>query len=304
MEPGDGEMETRLIEYAIAVADELSFTRAAQRVYAAQSTVSAGVRALERELGTALFERDQRGVRITAAGEAVLPALRALADAEARARTAADPRGELRGALRIGVFSSVSYLAIPRVIGAFHREHPLVDLRLRASSSGSAELVDAVRRGRLDLSLYGLPAATAGPGLAVHRLATTPYAVILPADHELASRAGLALKDLANERFVDAPAGFGNRDVLDAALGARGVVRDVAIEATETSSIPVFVANGLGIALLPELLIPPSEDIAVVPLNERITWEFNVVTRTSTGEATAALLEQLLAAYGPDTAAP
>ncbi|MEV1019918.1 LysR family transcriptional regulator [Streptomyces sp. NPDC050264] len=289
-------METRLIEYAIAVADELSFTRAAQRVYAAQSTVSAGVRALERELGTALFERDQRGVRITAAGQAVLPALRALADAEARARTAADPRGELRGELRIGVFSSVSYLAIPRVIGAFHREHPLVDLQLRASPSGSAELADAVRRGRLDLSLYGLPAASA-PGLAVHRLATTPYAVVLATDHELASREGLSLKDLAGERFVDAPAGFGNRDVLDAALSARGVVRHVRAEVTETSSIPVFVANGLGIALLPELLIPPSEGIAVVPLNEHITWEFNVVTRTSTGEATAALLEQLLAAY-------
>ncbi|MBG7699752.1 LysR family transcriptional regulator [Streptomyces sp. MC1] len=289
-------METRLVEYAIAVADELSFTRAAQRVYAAQSTVSAGVRALERELGTALFERDQRGVRITAAGEAVLPALRALADAEARARTAADPRGELRGELRIGVFSSVSYLAIPRVIGAFHREHPLVDLRLRASSSGSAELADAVRRGRLDLSLYGLPAATA-PDLAVHRLATTPYAVIVAADHHLASRAEVSLRDLADERFVDAPVGFGNRDVLDAALSARGVVRDVRAEVTETNSIPVFVANGLGIALLPELLIPPSEGVTVVPLKERITWEFNVVTRTSTGEATAALLEQLLAAY-------
>lgn len=289
-------METRLVEYAIAVADELSFTRAAQRVYAAQSTVSAGVRALERELGTALFERDQRGVRITAAGEAVLPALRTLADAEARARTAADPRGELRGELRIGVFSSVSYLAIPRVIGAFHREHPLVDLRLRASSSGSAELADAVRRGRLDLSLYGLPAATA-PDLAVHRLATTPYAVIVAADHPLASRAGLALGDLADERFVDAPVGFGNRDVLDAALSARGIVRDVRAEVTETSSIPVFVANGLGIALLPELLIPPSEGTVVVPLKERITWEFNVVTRASHGGATAALLEQLLAAY-------
>ncbi|MFH9089980.1 LysR family transcriptional regulator [Streptomyces sp. NPDC017673] len=289
-------METRLVEYAIAVADELSFTRAAQRVYAAQSTVSAGVRALERELGTTLFERDQRGVRITAAGEAVLPALRTLADAEARARTAADPRGELRGELRIGVFSSVSYLAIPRVIGAFHREHPLVDLRLRASSSGSAELADAVRRGRLDLSLYGLPAATA-PDLAVHRLATTPYAVLVAADHHLASRPALALRDLAEERFVDAPVGFGNRDVLDAALSARGVVRDIRAEVTETHSIPVFVAGGLGIALLPELLIPPSEGIAVLPLNERITWDFNVVTRTSTGAATAALLEQLLAAY-------
>ncbi|MEV5172541.1 LysR substrate-binding domain-containing protein [Streptomyces flaveolus] len=167
---------------------------------------------------------------------------------------------------------------------------------MRASSSGSAELADAVRRGRLDLSLYGLPAATA-PDLAVHRLATTPYAVIVAADHHLASRAGVALRDLADERFVDAPVGFGNRDVLDAALSARGVVRDVRAEVTETNSIPVFVAGGLGIALLPELLIPPSEGIAVVPLKERITWEFNVVTRTSTGEATAALLERLLAAY-------
>ncbi|WP_037569058.1 LysR family transcriptional regulator [Phaeacidiphilus oryzae] len=290
-------METRLVEYAIAVADELSFTRAAQRVYAGQSTVSAGVRALERELGTALFERNQRGVRITPAGEAVLPALRALVDAEARARTAADPRGELRGQLRIGVFSSVSYLAIPRVIGAFHREHPLVDLRLRASASGSAELAEAVRRGRLDLSMYGLPAATAGPGLAVHRLATSRYVVVLPAGHELASRPELALTDLAGERFVDAPVGFGNRDVLDAALGARGFLRDVRAEATETSAIPVFVANGLGIALLPDLLLPTSEGIEVVPLKERITWEVNVVTRPSTGEATAALLRQLLAAY-------
>ncbi|WP_138445391.1 LysR family transcriptional regulator [Sinomonas susongensis] len=289
-------MDTRQVEYAIAVADELSFTRAAQRVYAGQSTVSAGVRALEKELGTALFERDQRGVRITPAGEAVLPALRELAEAEARARTAADPRGELRGELRIGVFASVSYLAIPRVIGAFHREHPLVELRLRAAPGGSGELAEAVRRGRLDLSLFGLPAAAA-PGLAVHRLATTPYQVILPTNHELAQRRELRLKDLTNERFVDAPTGFGNRDVLDSELATRGYVRDVRTEVAETSAIPVFVATGLGIALLPALLIPPNDAIVAVPLAEHIDWEFNVVTRSSPGAAASALLEQLLAAY-------
>ncbi|PSL01793.1 DNA-binding transcriptional LysR family regulator [Haloactinopolyspora alba] len=289
-------MDTRLIEYVIAVADELSFTRAARRVYTGQSTVSAGVRALERQLGATLFERDQRGVRITPAGEAVLPALRELVAAEARARTAADPRGELRGELRIGVFSSVSYLAIPHVIGDFHRDHPLVELRLRAASGGSGELADAVRRGRLDLSLFGLPAASA-PGLAVHRLATTPYRVLLPTGHELEQRTELRLEDLAGERFVDAPVGFGNRDVLDAALNARGIVREIRAEVTETSAIPVFVATGLGIALLPELLIPPNDGITTVRLAERIDWEFNVVTRSSPGEAATALLERLLAAY-------
>ncbi|SIR87837.1 LysR family transcriptional regulator [Williamsia sterculiae] len=289
-------MYTRQVEYAIAVADELNFTRAAQRVYAGQSTVSAGVRALEKELGTALFERDQRSVRITPAGEAVLPALRELADAEARAKTAADPGGELRGELRIGVFSSVSYLVIPQVIGAFHRAHPRVDLRLRAAPGGSGELADAVRRGRLDLSLFGLP-AVAAPGLAVHRLATTPYRVLLPVGHALARRNEVRLADLAGERFVDSPVGFGNRDVLDSALHARGIVRDIRAEVTETGAIPPFVAVGLGIALLPRLLIPPSEGIVSVELVERIDWEFNVISRDGPGEAVAALLDEFLAAY-------
>lgn len=289
-------METRLIEYAIAVADELSFTRAARRVHTGQSTVSAGVRALERQLGAVLFDRDQRGVRITAAGQAVLPALRAVVAAEAHARTAADPRGELRGELRMGVFSSVSHLAIPRVLGAFHREHPLVELRLQPAAGGSGELADAVRRGRLDLSLFGLP-ASAAPGLTVHHLSTTPYAVVLPTDHELAQRTSLRLGDLESERFVDSPVGFGNRDVLDQALHARGIVRDVRAEVTETNAIPAFVATGLGIALLPELLIPPRAGITTVPLHERIEWDFNVIVGASSGEAASALLDQLLAAY-------
>lgn len=289
-------MDTRLIEYVITVADELSFTRAARRLYTGQSTVSAGVRALEKELGTTLFDRDQRGVRVTTAGDAVLPALRELLEAEARARTAADPGGELRGELRVGIFSSVSHLAIPRVIGAFHREHPRIELRLHAAPGGSGELADAVRRGRLDLSLFGLPEAAA-PGLAVHRLAVSRYVAILPADHALAQREALRWEELNGERFVDTPVGFGNRDLLDNALNARGIARDVQTEVSETNAVPVFVASGLGIALLPELLIPPSEGVAIVPLDDHIDWEFNVVTRMSPSPAASAMVEQLLAAY-------
>lgn len=290
-------MDTRQIEYAIAVAEELSFTRAARRVHAGQSTVSAGIRALERDLGTMLFERDQSGVRITAAGESVLAALRDLVEAEARARTAADPNGEVRGELRIGVFSSISYLAIPEIIGAFHRQHPLVELHLRSAPTGSIELAEAVRRGRLDLSLFGLPAASA-PGLTTHRLATTPYAALLPTEHPLARRRQIRLEDIAGERFVDAPPGFGNRDVLEAALSTLGIARDVRAEVTETGAIPVLVAAGLGIALLPELLIPSNPGVMTVPLAERIEWEFNVVTRAAPSQAVTALLQQLLAAYG------
>jgi len=289
-------VDTRQVEYAIAVADELSFTRAAQRVYAGQSTVSAGVRALEKELGAALFERDQRGVRITPAGEAILPVLRELADAEARARAAADPRGELRGLLRMGMFTSISSMAVPRVIGAFHRANPLVELRLRGTSGGSGELLESVRRGRVDLSLFGLP-ASAAPGLAVHRLATTPYRVILSEDHPLAQRTEIEVAEIAAEHFVDTPVGFGNRDVLDSALAARGIVRDIRAEVTETSAIPVFVATGLGIAVLPELIFTPVDGVVSVALAEQIDWDLSIISPRSPSAPAAALIEEFLAAY-------
>ncbi len=289
-------MDTRQAEYALAVADELSFTRAAWRVHAVQSTVSAGVRALETELGVTLFERDQRGVRLTSAGEAVLPVLREFVGAGDRARTAADSHGALRGQLRVGVFSSVSYLAVPRAVGAFREAHPHVELRLRSAPSGSGELAHAVREGRLDVSLFGLPAPSA-PGLSVHRLVTSPYCALLPVTHRLAGRDQVRLDDLAGEPFVDSPAGFGNRDVLDADLRARGFVRDVAVEVTETAAIPAFVASGLGVGLLPEVLVPPGMEVEVLPLVERIAWDFNVVTRRMPPPAASALLEHLFAAY-------
>ena len=99
-----------------------------------------------------------------------------------------------------------------------------------------------MRRGRVDLSLFGLPASAAS-GLAVHRLATTPYRVVLSEDHPLAQRTEIEVAEIAAEHFVDTPVGFGNRDVLDSALAARGIVRDIRAEVTETSAIPVFVAT-------------------------------------------------------------
>lgn len=289
-------MDTRQAEYALAVADELSFTRAAWRVHAVQSTVSAGVRALETELGVTLFERDRRGVRVTTAGEAVLPVLREFVGLGDRARTAADSHGVLRGQLRVGVFSSVSHLAVPRAIGAFRTAHPHVELRLRSAPSGSGELAHAVRQGQLDVSLFGLP-APAATGLSVHRLVTSPYVALLPPGHRLADRTRIRLQDLEDEAFVDSPGGFGNRDVLDAALRSRGFVRDVAVEVTETAAIPAFVVNGLGVGLLPEVLVPSGMDVETVPLAERVEWDFNVVTRRMPSPAASALLEHLFAAY-------
>lgn len=289
----DHEMDTRQVEYAVAVADELSFRRAAERVFAVQSTVSAGVRALERELGLEIFERDQRGVRLTSGGESVMPLLRDFLDAGGRVRTAADPQRALRGVLRIGIFANLGYLDLADTIGAFHQDHPLVDLRLSPSPRGSVGLAEEVRRGRLDIALFGLP-SSAAQGLRSHRLAVSQYAAVLPSEHPLANADSIGIAELSNERFVDTPEGFGNRDVLDAALIRRGITRDTSTEVAEIGSIPAFVAAGLGVAVVPEFFVRAVTGTVVVPLTEQIDWEFSAITRPRPAAAAAALLERLM----------
>ncbi|GAA4785833.1 LysR family transcriptional regulator [Microbacterium gilvum] len=285
-------MDMRHLAYAVAVADERSFTRAARRVFAVQSSVSAGVAALERELGAVLFDRDARGVRLTMAGEAVLPELRAALDAVDRARIAADPEGGLRGRVRVGVFSNLGWLDLPALVGAFHERHPLVEVEVRPSPTGSTGLAEDVLRGRLDIALFGLP-ATSVSGLIVRRLTTSPFAAVLPEGHPLADRPAVALAELAAERFVDTPAGFGNRSTLDAAFATRGLARVVSVEVADIGSLPDYVAAGLGIAVLPEISFAPRTGTAVLPLSDGVVWELNAVTRQQPSPATVAFADLL-----------
>lgn len=281
-------MDGRQLEYFLAVADELNFTRAAERVFAVQSTVSAGIRSLERELGTTLFERGPRGVALTPTGEGLIPAARAALDALERVAQVADSSAGLRGRLRVGVFTNLSTIDLPGILGEFHRRHPGVDLQLGPSPTGSTGLADDVRTGRLDAALYGLPDAPTG--LRVHRLATSRFVAILPEAHLLAARSEVRLRDLVGERFVDAREGFGNRATLDAALVARNLSRRVTTEVSDLGEIPRFVAAGLGVGALPELAVNPAAGAVVRALVEHIDWELRLITRPEPTPAAEALV--------------
>ncbi|MFD0504165.1 LysR family transcriptional regulator [Streptomyces chiangmaiensis] len=151
-------MELRQLEYFVAVAEELSFTRAAERLHVVQSAVSAAIRSLERELGPTLFERSSQRVTLTAAGAALLPAARNTLDSARAAREAAQlSEGRLQGTLRIGTFSSLVRPDLPELLGRFHRLHPAVTLRLAVSPRGSAGLVERLLAGNLDLAFVALP---------------------------------------------------------------------------------------------------------------------------------------------------
>jgi len=287
-------MEVRQLEIFAAVADEASFTRAARRLFAAQSTVSSAVRALETELGTSLFERSTRSVALTPVGEAVLAEAREVLEAADRMHAAASPDpAELRGRVRVGLFNNLDMLDLPAIFGRFHRDYPRVNLQLAVSPSGSAGLLDDVRRGRLDVAFIGLSAREL-EGLHAIDLGETEFQVLLPADHRLARRADVALEELADEPFVDAPLGFGNRIVLDRAYATTGRTRNIVAIVPDLTAIPPYVAAGLGVAILPDITEFP-DGIAVRPLRPRLPWSLSAVSLPAAvrSPAVVALLELL-----------
>lgn len=272
-------MDTRHLEYFVAVADELSFTRAAERLQAVQSTVSSGVAVLEREVGTALFIRSTRHVALTRAGADLLPRARTALEAVEQMRHAgARATGRVRGSLRVGMLTNLESLGLPAIFGAFHRAHPGVELSMRTSPRGSTGLVDDVRRSRVDVAFCGL-ALDELTGLHAQVLRRQPFVAILPEQHALAARGRVAMLDLLDDDFVDMPTGFGNRKVLDDWFRAAGLRRRVTLEVPDLSTVPAYVAAGLGVAVVPEQTAADAHGVVVVPLVESLVWELSVIAR-------------------------
>ena len=271
-------LELRHFEYFVAVAEERSFTRAAARLHVVQSGVSAVIKSMERELGARLLERTSKRVELTDAGEALLPRARAALDAVREARDAVDDvRGGLRGAVRIGTLTSVEFIDVPALLGAFHRVHPHVLLQLQVSPRGSAGLLDALADGTLDLAIVSVPGRPPA-GIRVRPAGTRRLELVLPEGHRLAAAAEVRIGDLAGERFVDFPAGYGNRIVTDKAFADAGVQRHVTIEVTNIASGASYVREGLGVAILPPCVVPDDSRGLVVKhlVDADLDWPLGV----------------------------
>ena len=245
-------MELRHLQFFIAVAEELSFTRASRRLHVVQSAVSSAIQGLERELGAPLFDRDRHRVALTDAGQALLPEARAtLAAAQAARDAVAQAQAGLRGTLTVGTMVSIGTVDVAGLLGRFHTTHPGVAVHLRHAPAGSAGLAALVIAGELDLALVALP-GQAPAGLRLQPLTEEPLILIAARDHPLAGRRGVSLDQLTGEDFVDFPPGWGNRTVADRAFAAAGLDRRVPFEVTEFPSAASLVRNGLGIAFIPQ----------------------------------------------------
>lgn len=268
-------MELRHLEVFVAVAQERSFSQAADRLHVVQSAVSASVRKLETELGVELLHRTSRRVELTDAGAEVLPAALATLAAAQTTRDAADQvRGGLRGTVRLGIMQVQrgKGFRVARLLAAFRAEHPGV--RVVPQLRGSAIQAADVRDGRLDLAIVGLPDGRLD-GLRVDPLTREPLVLAVSAGHRLARRSSVSLAELDGERFAEVPPGWA-RAVTDRAFADAGLTRHVEFELGDMGSIIDFVRHDLAVALVPRSyggFVDPDDatggDVVLVPLRGR-----------------------------------
>jgi DNA-binding transcriptional LysR family regulator len=264
-------VELRQLTTFVAVAEEGSFTRAADRLHVVQSAVSAGVRKLEKELGAMLFDRSTHAVRLTDSGRALLPEARATLAAAQAAKDAVDEaRGGLRGTVVLGTMQAQGMRAIDlaAVLAVFRTEHPGVEVKIR-HSGGSSEMAREVRDGRLDLAFVALP-GDSPPGLELIPLAREPIMLAVAAGHRFADSADIELPAIRDETVVDLPAGWGIRMAVDRAFAAAGVTRTIAYEVNDTATMIEFIRKGIAIGMLPRSLVETTGEVTCVPIHGHV----------------------------------
>ncbi|WP_432943346.1 LysR family transcriptional regulator [Kribbella sp. CA-253562] len=243
-------MELRHLRHFVALAEERSFTRAAEREHIVQSGLSTSIRALEKEVGALLFVRGTRPVRLTAEGTALLPAARHTLDAAAAARQAVqDAHGVLSGRLKIGALQTSGHrLPFSSWLAEFALAHPGVDISVQQLPA--MQMVDLVADGRLDCALVS-PATDRIPGVELTRLHAEPIVLTVPLTHPLAHRDSVTLADLDGERFVEPPAQWAIRTTVDTAFREAGLTRRIVCEVNEWTMVLDLVAAGVGLTLTP-----------------------------------------------------
>ena len=271
-------MELRQLEHFVAVAEERHFTRAAERVAIVQSGLSASIRALEVELGTALFVRSTRRVALTAAGHALLPeARRALGAARAGRDAVSAVEGLRRGELSVGITQVFPpSVDLPGIIADFQRAYPGIELRLW--QAGPSAQMAALREGRLDFSILPL-IDPPGADLTTTSLHRDRLVFACSPDHRLASRRQIHLRDVGNTQFIDLPDDWTLRHLVDRAFAAAGVQRRMGVEVNDINTCLELASRGVGVTIVPESAQGRGPGVAFRPLARHIIWELAVVRR-------------------------
>ncbi len=282
-------MELRHLEYFLACCDQGTFTAAARSLNVVQSAVSTGVARLERELGERLFDRTPTVLVLTDAGRAVVGPARAALRARADVFDAvAAMRGEISGEVAVGALVNIVSVDLAESLAELHRRHPGITIAMRQNPRGTSGNIVGIRAGTLDLAFLGAYPEHA-PGITVYRLAAEPLVLVCSPDHHLAHAGSFATADLAEERVIDYPPGWGTRAVVDEEIPVRRTVIEVADQFFGMD----LAVKGFGVTLVPLGVARERSGVPIVPCSDKqLVWEISIAhssTRTPSRAARAVL---------------
>ena len=226
-----------------------SFTRAARELNYAQSSVSKMVADLESEWGMTLLERSKSGVRLTSAGEQILPFLRKVLSDHRELEGQIDRMNGIEaGVIRIGTFASVAIHWLPNVFAALQKDHPGIEYEMLLGDYD--EVAQWIREGRVDCGFLRLPTL---PQFDAIPLKQDEYKLVLPCGHPLAEREAVAVEDLNGLPFLLLEHG-GRTEVSDL-LECSRVQPDIRFTTWEDFAIMAMVEKGMGVSILPDMIL-------------------------------------------------
>ncbi|MFC4587382.1 LysR family transcriptional regulator [Sphaerisporangium corydalis] len=257
-------MQLQQLASFVAVAETSHFTQAAERMRVAQPSLSKQIKALETELGAPLFSRARGNVTLTPAGEALLPlARRMLADADTARREVAELAGLRRGRVRLGATPSLCAGLLADALARFHGDYPGIDLLVE--EGGSRDLVRDLARGQLDLALIILPLQSSDPSLVTEEILNESLVVASPASAR-GRKAYIRIDELRGRPLVMFRRGYDLREATLSACRQAGFEPRFAVEGGEMDAVLRFVEAGLGVAVVPSMVLDGRPGLAGTPL--------------------------------------
>lgn len=274
----------------VEVANTGHFTKAAATLHLAQPSLSRQISTLEKELGAELFHRAHGHISLTAAGETLLPtARRMLADAEAVRRDMDELAGLRKGRIRLGATPTLCVSLVAEALSVFHQEHPGIELEIM--EKGSRELVEALATGQLDLALITrtLDLDRQLPRLQMQGILGEDLVVIASAESTLLPADRITLAEVAELPQVLFHHGYDLREATSAAFAAARLRPTAVVEGAEMDAVLRFVERGLGVAIVPAMVLVDRPRLSSVPLvDPRLSRTVSLATRADVRPTRAA----------------
>ena len=245
-------MEVRQLQIFRVLAEELNFTRTAERVHTVQSNVTAQIKALEDELGVPLFDRLGRRVTLTDAGRSFLPFAGQALAAMDQGQRAVQSNAEPSGPLRVGIPESMLAYRLPQVLRIFHRRYPRVELMFRPQYDDVLPVM--LETGKLDMAVCMIDASP-NDTIKSTRLRTERIFLLAHPSHPLAARKTVKAADLAGQSLLLTEGGCGYRAKLDRQMALENIRPGTVTEFSSVEAIKQCVLAGMGLGMLPAIVV-------------------------------------------------